>query len=302
MITLFKDEEQIKEYYRKKASIQITKDNCNTEFKKAVLENRKNLISKFTDIKELKKKIKEPAIRKRVSNVLLLLAIVMTLVTTFTTIAGGLNYYKTIFNKVTFIGFISFAQFTILIISCLKPYLSMKAPKYINISFFVQICLLTVSISYNFMFMYNSKNNIFLHCLVLILCILFDITVLLICEIALTIRLNIEFVKIIKNNDTIFTRIIDIFKSLIDYKLTVIEYSIKNKIQLANENMLINDIDIKKYLDFAKNNIKDNNQLPSYKDIGKQLSIPERKAKNIHQTLLTNGITKTENNKTFLVG
>src|SRR4030065_428097 len=156
---IFMNEEGIKKHYERKAAKQICKDNAKTEYKQKVLENRKKLIPNMLEIKQLKAQLKEPAIRKRISNILLLLAIVMTGITTMTTIAGGLNYRNTILTMVTYIAFVAFAQLTILVISCLKPYLYNKAPNYISITSMLQIFLLIVSISFNFIFLHNSDNS-----------------------------------------------------------------------------------------------------------------------------------------------
>lgn len=295
----FSVEEKIKAKYERKKQIKIAKDNAITDYKKAVLENKKRLIPQLESIKELKRKMKEPAIRRRISNVLIFLAVIMTFVSILTTIAGGYKNYNTLLTVVTFISFVSLSQLTILIISCLKPYLAIKAAKYINISLFVQMCLLMVSISYNFMFIHNSGNNLFISFLNLILCVLFDLIVLLMCEISFTIRLNLEFTSY--ENISIFSRILKIISSLIDYKITSIENKIKNKMFSENENS-INDIEVKKYLDYAKQNLKENKQLLSYKEIGKNLFISEHKAKKIHNNLIEKGIIKTENNKTFFGG
>jgi len=191
----FMNEEQIKKHYERKAQKQIARDNAKTEYKQRVLENRKRLIPNLLEIKQLKAQLKEPAIRKRISNMLLLLAIIMTCVTTLTTIAGGLEYRNTILTMVTYIAFVAFAQLTILVISCLKPYLYNKAPQYIGIASMLQVFLLIVSISFNFIFLHNSDNSGYIVFLNLILCIIFDVVILVICELSFVIRLNIVFVK-----------------------------------------------------------------------------------------------------------
>lgn len=299
MFTFFRNEEQIKEYYRKKASIQITKDNCKAEFKESVLENQLRLLPIIDKIKNMKRQLKEPAIRRRISNILLMVSILMTIITTGTTIAGGINYYNVLFTKITYINFIVFAQLSILIISCLKPYLIKKLNRYVSVVLFLQLCLLFVSISFNFIFLHNPDSNIFIIFLSLILCIVFDVVCLVMCEISIALRLDLEINKVITNN--IFNRIFNIFNKLIDYKITSIENKIKNKMFSENENS-INDIEVKKYLDYAKQNLKENKQLLSYKEIGKNLFISEHKAKKIHNNLIEKGIIKTENNKTFFGG
>jgi hypothetical protein len=189
------NEEQIKKHYEKKAQKQIARDNAKTDYKQKVLENRKKLIPNMLEIKQLKAQLKEPTIRRRISNILLLLAIIMTCVTTLTTIAGGLNYRNTILTMVTYILFVVFAQITILVISCLKPYLYNKAPRYISITSMLQVFLLIVSISFNFIFLHNSDNSGYIVFLNLILCVIFDLVILVICELSFVIRLNIVFVK-----------------------------------------------------------------------------------------------------------
>ena len=145
----------------------------------------------------------------------------MTVVTTLTTIAGGLHYRNTFLTMMTFVSFVTFAQLTILIISCLKPYLYNKAPRYISISVFMQICLLFVSISFNYIFLYNPANSVWIHFLNIILCIIFDLVILLLCEISFVIRLNIEFQQ--SNN-----RIKKILAMMIDNKLSKIESKVSN--------------------------------------------------------------------------
>jgi FlaA1/EpsC-like NDP-sugar epimerase len=188
--------------------LKICKDNAKSEYRKKVLENRKNLIPEMLEIKQLKAKLKEPAIRKRISNSLLFLAILMTVITTCTTIAGGINtHLSSLLTLLTFIFFVSFAQATILIISCLKPYLAKKASRYLSISSIMQVFLLIVSISFNFIFLYSSNNSWYIVLLNLILCVIFDVVILLLCEISFVIRLNIEF----KNSDNRLKEIINIF-------------------------------------------------------------------------------------------
>jgi hypothetical protein len=233
------NEDQIKRYYEKKTNKKIIEDNCKTEYKKAVLENKKRLFPEFLEIKSLKRQLKEPAIRRRISNTLLLLAIIMTAITTLTTIAGGLRYRNTLFTMITFISFVTFEQLTILIISCLKPYLYSKAPRYIGISTLLQLFLLIVSISFNFVFLYNPLSSGWINLLNIILCIIFDVVILLICEISFVIRLNIQFSQ--ANN-----RIKNILKMVMDNKLNKIESKINN-------NNLIPVIDI----DTDKENIKE---------------------------------------------
>jgi hypothetical protein len=192
------NEEQIKKHYERKAQKQICKDNAKTEYRQRVLENRKKLIPNMLEIKALKAQLKEPAIRKRISNILLLLAIIMTIVTTLTTVAGGIKYRNTLLTMVTYIAFVTFAQLTILVISCLKPYLYNKAPRYIGITSMLQVFLLVVSISFNFIFLHNSDNSGYIVFLNLILCIIFDVVILVICELSFVIRLNIQFER--RNN------------------------------------------------------------------------------------------------------
>jgi len=189
-------EEQIQKYYEKKAKKAIAKDNAKAEYKRQVLENRKSLFPKFMEIKQLKAKLKEPKIRRRISNMLLFLAVLMTVVTTLTTVAGGLSYRDTLLTMLTFILFVSFAQGTILLISCIKPYIASKAPRYLAICSILQVALLLVSISFNYIFIYNPDNNAYVSMLNIVLCIVFDIAILVLCELSFVIRLNKKLDKI----------------------------------------------------------------------------------------------------------
>jgi len=207
----FMSEESIKKHYERKAQKQICKDNAKTEYKQKVLENRKKLIPNMLEIKALKAQLKEPAIRRRISNILLLLAIVMTAITTLTTVAGGLHYRNTFLTMVTYILFVVFAQLTVLVISCLKPYLYNKAPRYLGITSMLQVFLLILSISFNFIFLHNSDNSAYIVFLNLMLCIIFDLVILVICELSFVIRLNIQFSNVKRNN-----RLKNIMSILID--------------------------------------------------------------------------------------
>jgi hypothetical protein len=208
---IFFSEEQIKKHYERKAAKQICRDNAKTEYKQRVLENRKKLIPNMLEIKALKAQLKEPAIRRRISNILLLLAIVMTAITTLTTVAGGLHYRNTFLTMVTYILFVVFAQLTVLVISCLKPYLYNKAPRYLGITSMLQVFLLILSISFNFIFLHNSDNSAYIVFLNLMLCIIFDLVILVICELSFVIRLNIQFSNVKRNN-----RLKNIMSILID--------------------------------------------------------------------------------------
>lgn len=255
MFTFFMNEEQIKKYYQKKAGKRIAKENAKAECKQKVLENRKNLIPNFIEIKRLKSQLKEPAIRRRISNLLLLLAIIMTAITTLTTIAGGIRYRNTLLTMVTYILFVTFAQLTILIISCLKPYLYNKAPRYIGLSTLLQLFLLIVSISFNYVFLYNSLSSGWINLLNIILCIIFDVVILLICEISFVIRLNIQFSQ--GNN-----RIKKILAMMVDNKLSKIESKVSNNNLISVIDRDIKEEKIKKLeykQDTEKKEIEENN-------------------------------------------
>ena len=55
MFKFLMSEDQIKRYYEKKANKKIIEDNCKTEYKRVVLENKKRLIPEFLEIKSLKR-------------------------------------------------------------------------------------------------------------------------------------------------------------------------------------------------------------------------------------------------------
>ncbi|MFA5397912.1 MAG: hypothetical protein WC346_18015 [Methanogenium sp.] len=304
------NEEQIKKYYAKKAQKQICKDNARSEYKKRVLENRKKLIPELLEIKQLKAKLKEPVIRKRISNSLLFLAIIMTAITTLTTIAGGINtHLSSLLTLITFIFFVSFAQATILIISCLKPYLAQKASKYLSISSLMQLFLLVVSISFNFIFLYASNNNWYIVLLNLILCIIFDVVILLLCEISFVIRLNIEF----KNSDNRLKEIIRIFsdnqynKILNKLSNPVQNSLLKKSVQIDNTDsklldnpVFIDNADIKESI---KNTIlehKNNNIAPSTKKIIELTNFKRLDVINAKKELINDGFLKIVGNTTYI--
>ena len=301
---IFMNEEGIKKHYERKAAKQICKDNAKTEYKQKVLENRKKLIPNMLEIKQLKAQLKEPAIRKRISNILLLLAIIMTGITTLTTIAGGLHYRNTFLTMLTYILFVVFAQLTILVISCLKPYLYNKAPRYIGITSMLQVFLLVVSISFNFIFLHNSENSIYIVFLNLILCIIFDLVILVICELSFVIRLNIQFAKVKANN-----RLKNIASILIDntYNSVIDRLSKKPVILMNTEVKQLEKPVIDKVSDTVINDIKDiilkhkvNNIAPSTKKI---LSLTDFKQHEITQAkkkLIEDGFLKTIDNKTYI--
>ena len=301
MLNLFESsklstEEKIKEKYKKKANIKIAKDNAVTEFKSAVLENKQKLIPEIMKIRGLKSKLKEPQKRKRRSNLLLLIAIIMTVTTTCVSVIGGVDTYSNIFSKSVFTLFMVCSQLLILIISSFKPWLANRNFNVLLIvSTSIQLLLLTASISYNFKFLYNPETALIWVFVALIMCILFDVGILVLLSISTAYRMN--YMGEQKSNNLMFSRFVRLFGKVVEYKITNIENSIENKLK-END---INDLEIKRYLDFAKDNISENNRLMSYKDIGKSLDITESKAKKIHKNLLNRKIIKTENKKTYLV-
>jgi FlaA1/EpsC-like NDP-sugar epimerase len=300
----FMSEEGIKKHYERKAQKQICKDNAKTEYKQKVLENRKKLIPNMLEIKQLKAQLKEPAIRRRISNILLLLAIIMTCVTTLTTIAGGLHYRDTFLTMLTYILFVVFAQLTILVISCLKPYLYNKAPRYIGVTSLLQVFLLIVSISFNFIFLHNSDNSFYIVFLNLILCIIFDLVILVICELSFVIRLNIQFAKVKANN-----RLKNIASILIDnaYNSVIDRLTKKPVILMNSEVKQLEKPVIDKVSDTVINDIKDiilkhkvNNIAPSTKKI---LSLTDFKHNEVIQAkkkLIEDGFLKTVGNTTYI--
>lgn len=300
----FMSEEGIKKHYERKAAKQICKDNAKTEYKQKVLENRKKLIPNMLEIKQLKAQLKEPAIRKRISNILLLLAIVMTGITTMTTIAGGLNYRNTILTMVTYIAFVAFAQLTILVISCLKPYLYNKAPNYISITSMLQIFLLIVSISFNFIFLHNSDNSGYIVFLNLILCVIFDLVILVICELSFVIRLNIEFTNVKRHN-----RLKNIISILIDNTYnSVIDRLSKKPVILLNsevkqiEKPVYDSVDSTVINDIKKIILKHkvNNIAPSTKKILSLTDFKQHEVIAAKKQLIETGYLKVVGNTTYI--
>ncbi len=289
-------EDKIKAKYKKKANIKIAKDNAITEFKSIVLENKQKLLPEIMKIKELKNELKEPQKRKRRSNLLISIAIIMTVTTTCVSVIGGIDTYSSIFSKSVFTLFMVCSQLLILIISSFKPWLANRNFNVLLIvSTGIQLLLLTASISYNFKFLYNPEVAMVWIFIALILCILFDVGILVLLSVSSAYRMNYMCEQ--KSNNLMFSRFMRLFSKVLEYKITNIENSIENKLK-END---INDLEIKRYLDFAKDNISENNRLMSYKDIGKSLEITESKAKKIHKNLLNRKIIKTENKKTYLV-
>jgi len=127
--------------------------------------------------------------------------------------------------------------------------------------------LLIVSISFNFIFMYNPANSLFKNILSVILCIIFDVAIILICEIAFTIRLNLTFVK--NENISIFSRVGNIFSSMVDNKLTKIENKVNRPL------VFVHDKDTRKELSYRLvSKDENNNNLPEFvqdKDTAKNI-------------------------------
>ena len=301
---IFFSEESIKRHYERKAQKQICRDNAKTEYKQKVLENRKKLIPNMLEIKQLKAQLKEPAIRRRISNILLLLAIIMTCVTTMTTIAGGLHFRNTFLTMLTYILFVVFAQLTILVISCLKPYLYNKAPRYINITTCLQVFLLIVSISFNFIFLHNSDNSAYIVFLNLILCIIFDLVILVICELSFVIRLNIQFSNVKRNN-----RLKNIASIVIDNTYnSVIDRIVKKPIILMNsegeqlqkpEYSSVNDTVINDIKQIILDN-KVNNIAPSTKKILELSDFKYHEVIAAKKKLVEDGFLKVVGNTTYI--
>ena len=301
---IFFSEEQIKRHYERKAAKQICRDNAKTEYKQKVLENRKKLIPNMLEIKQLKAQLKEPAIRRRISNILLLLAIIMTAITTLTTVAGGLHFRNTLLTMVTYILFVVFAQLTILIISCLKPYLYGKAPRYLGITSMLQVFLLIVSISFNFIFLHNSDNSAYIVFLNLILCIIFDLVILVICELSFVIRLNIQFSNVKRNN-----RLKNIASIVIDNTYnSVIDRIVKKPIILMNsegeqlqkpEYSSVNDTVINDIKQIILDN-KVNNIAPSTKKILELSDFKYHEVIAAKKKLVEDGYLKVVGNTTYI--
>jgi hypothetical protein len=319
------NEEQIQKYYARKAKKAIARDNAKAEYRRQVLENRKSLLPKFLEIKQLKAKLKEPKIRRRISNMLLFIAILMTVVTTLTTVAGGIGYRNTLLTMLTFVLFVSFAQGTILLISCIKPYLASKAPRYLAICSLLQLALLLVSISFNYIFLYNKANNAYIAMLNIILCVVFDIAILVLCEISFVIRLNIQFTN--KPG-----RIKSILSSLITRKLDTIETKLLDRttanqaklkpIEIENNSHKV-DMDRNtetcldnghKVLEFKKSvhdrdreniekaidSYKDGNQIPSISALMELTGLSKNRIIEIKKQLEDEGFIETVGNKTYL--
>jgi hypothetical protein len=318
-------EEQVQKYYEKKAQKQIAKDNAKAEYRKQVLENRKSLIPKLLEIKQLKAKLKEPRIRRRISNMLLFLAVLMTVVTTLTTIAGGIGYRNTLLTMLTFILFVSFAQGTILLISCIKPYIATKAPRYLAISTLLQLCLLLVSISFNFIFLYNPNNSGYVVFLNIILCIVFDVVILLICELSFVIRLNVQFTNkpgrikailsslITRKLDTIETRLLDrnisnqgdIEPVEIEVNSPIADMDRDEETCQDNSHKVVKFPDAvydrdRENIEKAIDSYKDGNQIPSISALMELTGLSKNRIIEIKKQLEDEGFIETVGNKTYL--
>jgi len=243
-----------------------------------------------------------------------------------TTVAGGLSYRDTLLTMLTFILFVSFAQGTILLISCIKPYLATKAPRYLAICSLLQLALLLVSISFNYIFLYNKANNAYIAMLNIILCIVFDIAILVLCELSFVIRLNVQFTHMP-------VRIKAILSSLITRKLDTIETrlldrNISNQVNIKpleiEDNSSIADMDrdeetcqdnshkVVKFPDTvhdrdreniekAIDSYKDGNQIPSISALMELTGLSKNRIIEIKKQLEDEGLIETKGNKTYLI-
>ena len=325
-------EEKIKEKYDRLKKIKIAKDNAKTEYKEAVMDNKQKLLPKTMKIKELKNELKEPQKRKRLSNILVFVSFVLTIITTCVSISGGFEKYSNVFGQSTFISFIVGTQFMILFISGIKPYLMSKnLIVYLNVSSAMQVFLLFVSISYNFVFLYSSENSMYWVVVTLVLCTIFDMSILLIMSISISIRFNYKGNQ--KLSSSLLSRILRLVTQIINNKLTNIENKVKKNAQNVDKNDNLNsdivtnnnnnDIietsqndgynsirdlnlvtatkeDIKKYVDYAIKNKDNSNFLPSYKKIAENTNISRNKAYEIKKHLDKIGKTKVVGRSTKL--
>lgn len=304
--------------FEDKTRLKINKLNLKTEYDLQIMTSKSNLLKQQQEIYKLKENVRlskpQTGFNRIVSSTatkvkrwsmiisISILILLMTAVSAGTSIAGGIEYFKNnLFGSIVFIAFIILAQLIILLITAFKPFVSTHTSNFSNSMTFVQILLLIVSISFNYNFLSSTTNSIIFYFLYFILCVLFDLAIILMLEIAFTIFLR-EYKQNKKSesaNTDFKSRILNLFNVYINYILTKLEKSIAKKYNNLTVKNLDNDLE-KQFIEFAKNNILENNQILSYKEISNNLKISEYTGKKIHNKLLNEGLIITNNKKTYL--
>jgi len=156
-----------------KNALDIEKKELNTKLKLTKLESEKSQIGAKREIFNLSNLVRKDKLTRRAGNILKFWAIVVTLISTLITIAGGYkDYSNTIYSIIGFVGAVIILQFTVFIIASQETRIKQEFFSHAWKCTILKYSLLAVSIYNNYRFFNSDKTN---SLITLILCIALDL-------------------------------------------------------------------------------------------------------------------------------
>lgn len=157
-----------------KNEISIERTSLMTRLKLKKLQSLKDQLGEKKEIFKIKNLVKKDSLTVKAGNILRFWAIIVTIISTILTIAGGYeDYNKSIFTLIGFIGAIIVIQFTVFIIAAQETRIKTEFNVHSWKCNLLKYSLLTVSIYHNYKFFNcNGKNN---SIIIFMLCVALDL-------------------------------------------------------------------------------------------------------------------------------
>ena len=296
------------------------------------IEKESIFLKSDSDYRKLKSEVNEIKFRPFWGYLYIIFGLLITLISALVSVCGIVQ----VSNKITFNLVVLIAFFTIL--QFVTPLLNVKKCCFSGISNFLitlyTVIFLITSIFFSFNFLTSFIENRFLKMFTLVLCVLFDVSSIILVYNSSILKNRTEIKN--KPENIIFSRLLGLIHEVIDSKLTSIENkvnnydkNIKNSVEskldiLTNDNN--NDIiktqstgnnslnmnnslnllnltneEIEKYISYAVGNKNSDDYLPSYKEIGKETGLGKNKAYEIKRYLDQIGKTVVVGRRTKLI-
>ena len=306
---LFRDEnynvlEKMKEDHRKKIQkmklqkdLDIERSKLKNELTLEKLKSEKSQIDIKREIFNLKNLVNKDSLTQKAGKKLKFWAILVTLVSTFLTIAGGYNLFnKNIYTLVAFISAVIILQLTVYIISSQETRIKQDFNRHFSKCMLLKYSLLTISIYNNYKFFEPENGNFVIVFITILLCVAMDLIAVFIVALAYD-QITLNFSK--SSGENLFLSLLANLKN--KYQETKTKVFEEVEPGFGKSILSFTDKELEKYLDFAKANKDKNGFIPAYKTIGQAVGLSRNKASDIKKYLDNSGKTKVSGSRTKLL-
>lgn len=286
--------EQRLEKLRLQNELNIESTRLENELTLEGLESESGQLEVRNKIFRLKNEVTKDDVTIKAGKGLKFWAILVTLISTCLTVAGGYNdFNKNDYVLAAFISTIVVIQFTVYLITSQETRVKQDFSRHFNKVITLKYCLLVVSIYNNYRFFEVSCNTWMSRVIVLLLCISIDLIAIFLVSLAYDqITLNTY-----KDNSKgllykFFHNLTFNFVNKINSKYLANNINYDKIVNTGDSNICIDDNVMTKYLDYIYKNKNEDNTINGYKTIGLAIGIDRNEANEIKKLLDDRKITK----------